>query len=68
MAVINCRAVMSNNYFLADIDNIHALAKLIQRLPLTTREQYLYACSPTDATDGPVASALLNFAKAYCRL
>ena len=59
---------MSDNYFLADIENMQALAKLLQQFPLTLREQYLYACSPTDADDGPVASALLSFAKCYCNL
>ena len=60
-----CRAVLAEHYFLGDFDNIYELALMLRHLRLTLREHYLFSISPTDASDPPVASALLSFATAY---
>ena len=56
---------MTQHYFFGDFEAIHALAIMLRHLRLTLRERYIFAISPTDPDDAPVASALLSFASAY---
>ena len=58
---------MADHYFLGDHENVVALALMLTHLDLTLREHYTFSISPTDATDQPVAAALLSFASVYCK-
>lgn len=44
-----------------------SLALMLEPLPLSLRECYTFALSPTDSADPSSTGALLSFAKAYCR-
>lgn len=64
---LSCRSVLSKHYFLGDFENMLALAIMLEHLPLTLRECYIFATSPTDSADPGIAGSLLNFARAYCK-
>lgn len=51
---------------MADCEPILRIARLLDYLPLSIRDRYLFCLAPADVTDGAVASALLSFARAYC--
>eukprot|EP00887_Chlorella_sp_A99_P007765 scaffold20.g7765.t1 len=47
------------------VEEVHRLAVMIQHLPLSLREAYLFAIAPCDPVDDPVAAAFLRFAAAF---
>ena len=59
------RATLSERFFFSDFEPMLRLALMLRHLPLSLREAYIYAISPADPDDAPVASALLSFASAY---
>lgn len=61
------RAMLSDHYYLGDYENMLTLAVMLNELPLTLRECYIFATSPTECTESTSTSALLSFANAYCR-
>lgn len=44
---------------------MHKLALMLRHLALNLREHYIFAISPADPEDPPVAAALLSFASCY---
>ena len=44
---------------------MHKLALMLRHLDLSLRKHYIFALSPTDPEDPPVAAALLSFASCY---
>jgi ATP-dependent RNA helicase SUPV3L1/SUV3 len=53
------------HYSYAKHEEVVALAQMLRHLPLSLREAWTFAISPTDPDDVPVASALLTFATTY---
>lgn len=54
-----------SHYSLARYEDIRALAVMLRHLPLSLREAWTFAISPTDPADEPVAAALLSLAHAF---
>ena len=54
-----------SHYALARYEDTRALAVMLRHLPLSLREAWTFAISPTDPADEPVAAALLSLAHAY---
>lgn len=46
---------------------MHTLATMLRHLPLTLREAWTFAISPTDPADAPVATALLSLASSFAQ-
>ena len=59
------RATLSQHFFFSNYEPMHKLALMLRHLPLALREHYIFAISPADPEDPPVAAALLSFAEAY---
>ena len=49
-----------------DMEEPIEIAKLLQNLPLTLDDHFLFSCAPVDVSDGMVVRATLKFAKAFC--
>ena len=59
----------SNHYFPRKCDDMIAAAKLVQHLPLTLEDHWMFAVAPCSAEDidGPGAKALVTFAEAFVK-
>lgn len=60
-----CRATLSQHFFFSDYEPMRKLALMLRHLPLALRDHYIFAISPADPEDPPVAAALLSFAACY---
>ena len=58
-------SLLGTHYELARYAEIRTLATMLKHLPLSLREAWQFAISPTDPADAHVAAALLGFATAY---
>lgn len=59
------RATLTQHFFFSNYEPMHKLALMLRHLPLSLREHYIFAISPADPEDPPVAAALLSFASCY---
>lgn len=60
-------AKLSENYFLADCEEILKVAAVIDELPLGLNEKYLFCISPVDMNDDISSQGLIQFAQNYAK-
>ena len=59
-------AKLAPHFRMRDMDEIIAVAKLVQKLPLALEDHFMFAIAPVDVRDPMVVSALLTFAREFC--
>ncbi|GAB4843349.1 RNA helicase [Ancistrocladus abbreviatus] len=60
-------AKLSENYFIADCDEMLKVAAVIDELPLGLQEKYMFCISPVDMTDDISSQGLVQFAQNYAK-
>ncbi|PRQ55227.1 putative RNA helicase [Rosa chinensis] len=60
-------ATLSDNYFIADCEEIMKVAALIDELPLGLHDKYLFCISPVDLSDDISSQGLTQFAQNYAK-
>ena len=62
-------AVVPKHYFARSCDDMIAAARLVQHLPLTLEDHWMFAVAPCSAEDlqGFGSKALVTFAEAFCK-
>ncbi|XP_004296632.1 PREDICTED: ATP-dependent RNA helicase SUV3, mitochondrial isoform X1 [Fragaria vesca subsp. vesca] len=60
-------ATLSDNYFIADSEEIMKVATLIDELPLGLHDKYLFCISPVDMNDDISSQGLTQFAQNYAK-
>ncbi|KAL3642002.1 RNA helicase [Castilleja foliolosa] len=60
-------AKLSENYFIADCEQMLKVATVIDELPLTLKDKYLFSVSPVDMADEISSQGLTQFAQKYCK-
>ncbi|KAL6189615.1 hypothetical protein ACLB2K_041001 [Fragaria x ananassa] len=60
-------ATLSENYFIADCEEIMKVATLIDELPLGLHDKYLFCISPVDMNDDISSQGLTQFAQNYAK-
>ena len=59
---------MGENYFLASVKEMVALAKLLEPLDLTLDDRLTFCTAPVSVTDSACVASLLAFASDYLEL
>ncbi|KAL7123998.1 hypothetical protein ABFS83_14G019100 [Erythranthe nasuta] len=60
-------AKLSENYFIADSEEMLKVAAVIDELPLTLDDKYLFTMSPVDMDDDISSQGLTQFAESYSK-
>ncbi|KAL8486446.1 hypothetical protein ACS0TY_023218 [Phlomoides rotata] len=60
-------AKLSENYFIANCEELLKVAAVIDELPLTLNDKYLFAMSPVDMDDDISSQGLTQFATSYAK-
>ncbi|KAL0367336.1 UNVERIFIED_CONTAM: ATP-dependent RNA helicase SUV3, mitochondrial [Sesamum radiatum] len=60
-------AKLSENYFLADCEQMLKVAAVIDELPINLNDKYLFAMSPVDMDDDISSQGLTQFAQSYSK-
>ncbi|PKI52424.1 ATP-dependent RNA helicase SUV3, mitochondrial-like isoform X1 [Punica granatum] len=58
-------AKLSDNYFIANCENMLKVAAVLDQLPLGLQDKYLFCMSPTEMDDEIVSQGLTQFAQNY---
>ncbi|KAK4778386.1 hypothetical protein SAY87_018573 [Trapa incisa] len=58
-------AKLSDNYFITDCENLLKIAAVLDHLPLSLHDKYLFCMSPTEMDDEIVSQGLTQFAQNY---
>ncbi|KAL6526581.1 RNA helicase [Orobanche gracilis] len=61
------KAKLSEKYFIADCEHLLKVAAVIDELPLSLSDKYLFTVSPVDMDDDISSQGLTQFAKSYCK-
>ncbi|KAG6382344.1 hypothetical protein SASPL_157991 [Salvia splendens] len=59
-------AKLSDNYFITNCEEMLKVAAVIDELPLTLSDKYLFVMSPVDMEDDISSQGLTQFATSYC--
>ncbi|XP_042064017.1 ATP-dependent RNA helicase SUV3, mitochondrial-like [Salvia splendens] len=59
-------AKLSDNYFITNCEEMLKVAAIIDELPLTLSDKYLFVMSPVDMEDDISSQGLTQFATSYC--
>ncbi|KAI3459409.1 hypothetical protein Pfo_016072 [Paulownia fortunei] len=60
-------AKLSENYFITDCEQMLKVAAVIDELPLSLNDKYLFTISPVDMDDDISSQGLTQFAQSYCK-
>ncbi|KAL3812586.1 hypothetical protein ACJIZ3_013854 [Penstemon smallii] len=60
-------AKLSTNYFITNCEDMLKVAAIIDELPLTLNDKYLFAMSPVDVNDDISSQGLTQFAQSYSK-
>ncbi|KAL0290646.1 UNVERIFIED_CONTAM: ATP-dependent RNA helicase SUV3, mitochondrial [Sesamum angustifolium] len=60
-------AKLSENYFIADCEQMMKVAAVIDELPINLNDKYLFAMSPVDMDDDISSQGLTQFAQSYSK-
>lgn len=60
-------AKLSENYFIADCEQMLKVAAVIDELPINLNDKYLFAMSPVDMDDDISSQGLIQFAQSYSK-
>ncbi|KAJ0981669.1 hypothetical protein J5N97_009924 [Dioscorea zingiberensis] len=61
------KAKLSPDYFIADCEGMLKVAAVVDKLPLTLHDKYLFCISPVDMNDDISAQGLIQFAENYAK-
>ncbi|KAM0944088.1 putative RNA helicase [Dioscorea sansibarensis] len=61
------QAKLSPDYFISDAEEILKVAAVVDKLPLTLYDKYLFCMSPVDMNDDISAQGLVQFAENYAK-
>ena len=59
-------ANLAPHFRMRDMDEVIAVAKLVQKLPLALEDHFMFAIAPVDVRDPMVISAMMTFARHFC--
>ncbi|CAK7327093.1 unnamed protein product [Dovyalis caffra] len=60
-------AKLSENYFIADCEEMLKVAAVVDELPISLHDKYLFAISPVDMDDEIASQGLVQFAQQYAQ-
>ncbi|KAL3749102.1 hypothetical protein ACJRO7_010229 [Eucalyptus globulus] len=60
-------AKLSENYFIADCEDMLKVAAIVDELPLALHDKYLFCLSPVDVNDDISTQGLIQFAQNYAK-
>ena len=65
LMALTTSARLAKHYKMRDMEEIIAVAKIVQQLPLALEDQWLFSIAPVDVRDPMVVSALSTFARNF---